>query len=142
MTNTNWNVLFDSWDRPYIPDEYNLGYVRYVYLDRDNNIMSFSVYPTEIIITTIINGVKKTFNPKCRMIDFVNSFEHNLYRRYNFKQWVLSNYYSVSRSDMISPLKEFESVRLLIATNQLTRCSCVNAGKYFLKVINGVYENY
>ena len=138
----NWNVIFDTWNKPYIPEEYNIGYVRYVYLDRMNNIMAFSIFPTEVIITTVINGKTRIFKPRTKMVEFVNSFDTNLYLRYNFKEWFLSNFYNEKRTDMISPLKEFESIRLLITTNPLTRCSCVNANKYFLKVVNGNYENY
>ena len=141
LLNTDWNVLFDSWNLPYLPPEYNLGYLRYIYLDKDKNVLAFSVYPTEIIVTTIINGAKRIFKPKYRMIDFINAFENSLYTRYNF-QWAFYNYYDKKKSEMISPLKEFDPVRLLIATNQLTRCSCVNAGKYFLNVADGNYVNY
>lgn len=136
------NVLFDTWKRPYVPDEYNMGFLRYVYFDHRGNIMAFSVFPTEIIVTTRIDEKVAVFKPKTRMTNFIEHFGNGIYYRYNFCHWVFYNYYDGGESAILGKLRTFIPVRLLVTTNRLTRCSCVRDGKYFLRVINGNYENY
>lgn len=139
---SNLNVLLDTWKEPLVPNTYNLGYLRYVYIDNFNNVLMYNVLPTQIIITSIINGNVNIFKPKANMIDFINTLNDNVYFRYNFRSVLFHSYYNLTFFDIIKPLKVFNQSRLLICTNSLTRCSCVNDLKYFVKVKNNKFVSY
>lgn len=143
------NVILDTWSDISIDDNINLGFIKYIYLDRFGNYVSFNILPTEIIITLKIFGKISVNRPITRMDKYINKIYtmNGLYHRYNFfdestRDIIFSTYYKNNFYEMISPLNDFIPIRLLIATNKLTKYSCVSNGKYFIKVNDNKLCNY
>lgn len=138
----NFNVLVDSWCLPYYCN-YNLGYLRYIYCDALGNSIMFNVLPTQIIITVAVQGTVKNIKPLCEMNSVIRCLvQENVYNRYDFFTQRFAKYYNATWCDIIAPLKAFCPVRLLVCTNSFTRCSCVTANNYFVKVRDCKFVNY
>jgi len=138
----NYTILLDTWISLPESIEYNLGFVKYIYLDIDNNYIVYDVHPNGVIITTCIKGKIKVFNPLFNTINFINYFSLGLYTRYDFNQLKFDSIYNYSFSSMIDPLLDFIPNRLLIATNDLTKYSCVFKNKYLIKIKKGKLDSY
>lgn len=143
-----FNVILDTWSDININDNINLGFLRYIYIDKSNNYVIFNILPTEIIITVKIMNNISINKPITRMDNYINNFCSNrgIYYRYKFfdykNDFLFSTYYNKNFYQMINPLKDFIPIRLLICTNQLTKYSCVSGNKYFIKVKDNVLCNY
>lgn len=137
-------VIADTWINSFLSPDYNFGYIRYIYIDKDMNSIMFNILPTEIIITTSIGKKITNYKPLTTMQNLINTFNdgNNVYVRYNLFELELYNYYEKDYYEMIKPLDTFTPVRLLLATNQLTRCSSVINGRYFIKVIGSQIISY
>lgn len=142
LLNKNYNILLDSWINPYYNQFiYNLGFIKYILLDQNNNYIIYNILPTEIIITTKIYNNIKIFKPKNKMLNYISNInidnnDYNIFNRYNFFNIDYINYYYNYFYKIIFPLKEFNINRILIATNYLTKYSCVDNNNYLLRNLN------
>ena len=117
--------------------QYNFGYARYIYIDREGNHMIFNVLPSEIIITVRVKDSIRVFKPKYDMTEIVNGYSmktNYIWSRMTVDKFVLDQFYTVPLREMIKPLSVFTPYRLLIATNDYTRYSLVYKQRYVVKM--------
>lgn len=138
------NVLIDSCtlrdDRSF---EYNIGYARHIYIDREKNHIIFNILPNEIIITVRIGEKIRVYKPKCDMSRIIDSDDMNrngIWDRVTINKYLLDEFYAVTLNEMIEPLQQFIPVRKLVATNEYTRYSFVKDGRYVVKVVDNELE--
>ena len=134
------NVLLDSYT--FVEDSksmYNLGYVRYIYIDKNGNHIIFNVLPSEIIITVRFGNIIRVYKPETKMTAIINNedlLNQCIWNRFRVNKWLLNQFYEVTLNDMISPADKFIPVRMLIASNEYTRYSCVFKRRYIAIVRN------
>ena len=133
------NIIYDTW-KEFEHYNFTLGFMRYIYIDQNNNYVIYNVLPTEVVITVKSLDKIVVYKPLVRMINFITNINYISFKRYKWES--LDGYYSLPMYEMLSPLGEFKFIRMLLATNEFTNCSCVKTGKYYIHVNNNELMNY
>lgn len=142
------NIIYDSWKEEG-PFNENLGFMRIIQINNDNNYIIYNILPTEVILTVRLFDKITVYKPVARMVNFISRllFVQTI-KRYRWK--MLEGYYAVPYRDIIAPLslsghhmyRGTRLCRVLVATNEFTPVSCVNNNSYYIHVNKGTFANY